>query len=110
MTDRLLLRSFIEQRDQSAFAELVTRHGGMVYATARRLARDDADDIAQAVFLILSQKAATLTQHQNLAGWLYQTTRLCASNALRQRRRRVAHLQVAREAAMSSSTAPADNT
>jgi len=111
MTDQLLLMKFVDGRDQTSFAELVARHGGMVWATARRLAKDDADDVAQAVFLLLSQKAPTLVKYQNLSGWLYETTRYCAANARRQRRRRTARDQVAHEMAMSNAnTSVADAT
>lgn len=102
MTDQLLLMKFVDGRDQAAFADLVARHGSMVLATARRLAKDDADDVSQAVFLLLSQKAPALVQHRNLSGWLYETTRYCAANARRHRQRRTARDQVAHEMAMSN--------
>jgi hypothetical protein len=88
MTDQQLLRNFTEHHDQWAFAELVNRHGGMVCATARRLVDGDAEDVAQAVFLLLSQKAAGLDHQRNLAAWLYETTRRYSANWVRHRRLR----------------------
>jgi DNA-directed RNA polymerase specialized sigma24 family protein len=85
MTDAELLQCYAATRDGDAFAEIVRRHGGMVHATARRLARDEAEDVTQAVFLLLAQKAGKLSRYRNLAGWLYNVTRYCASNARRTR-------------------------
>ena len=94
MTDGDLLQRYAASRDSEAFTELVRRHGGMVHAAARRLAGDgDADDVAQAVFLLLAQRAGKLARHRNVAGWLYNVTRYCASNARRTRGRRGKHLE-----------------
>ena len=94
MTDGELLHRYAAAGDGEAFTELVRRHGGMVHAAARRLAGDgDADDVAQAVFLLLAQRAAKLARHRNVAGWLYNVTRYCASNARRTRGRREKHLE-----------------
>jgi RNA polymerase sigma factor (sigma-70 family) len=96
MTDGELLNNYVEKRDEAAFAELVRRHAAMVYGTARRCAGDDdADDIAQAVFLLMSRRGPSLARHPSLAGWLYKTTQLCAANACRTRRRRAIHLHAA---------------
>lgn len=91
MTDQQLLDRYRHQRDCEAFAEIVVRHGQLVYATARRLAPADADDIAQAVFCLLSEKAAALRAEPSLAGWFYQATRYCARNATKVRQRREHH-------------------
>src|SRR5688572_2834243 len=71
MTDGELLQLYAGSRDGQAFAEIVRRHGAMVFAAARRLARDDAEDVTQAVFLLLAQKAGKLARYRNVAGWLY---------------------------------------
>ncbi|MEA2733837.1 MAG: hypothetical protein QOE14_288 [Humisphaera sp.] len=93
MTDGELLQRYAANRDGEAFAEIVRRHGGMVHATARRLARDEAEDVTQAVFLLLAQKAGKLVRYRNLAGWLYNVARYCASNAQRMHGRRKRHLE-----------------
>ena len=68
-----------------AFTELVHRHVDMVYSAALRQVRDAhlADDVTQAVFLLLWQKAASLRPDTILPGWLHRTTRYCAANAMR---------------------------
>jgi RNA polymerase sigma factor (sigma-70 family) len=72
----------------------------LVYSAAlRKTGRPDtAEDITQAVFILLAQKAARLPRQTILAGWLYQTTRLTASGFLRSEARRIrreqeAHMQ-----------------
>lgn len=68
-----LLRRFIEQRDESAFALLVERHGNMVLGVCRRVLHHvhDAEDVFQATFLVLARKASSIRKHQSLSSWLY---------------------------------------
>ena len=51
------------------------RHLGLVYATALRISGDPAaaDDISQATFILLEEKADLLKPGGSLASWLYQT-------------------------------------
>jgi DNA-directed RNA polymerase specialized sigma24 family protein len=60
ISDAQLLKSFIAERDEAAFAALVRRHGPMVLGVCRRILRNshDTDDAFQATFLMLVQKAA----------------------------------------------------
>jgi RNA polymerase sigma factor (sigma-70 family) len=90
MTDQALLRAFAEERAEPAFAELVRRHSGLVYATACRVVGDRqlAEDAAQSTFLLLAQKAQSLWPRVLIGGWLYSTARRCALNLSRSRRRR----------------------
>ncbi len=65
LTDGQLLERFATRRGdaaESAFAALVERHAGVVYSSALRQTRNrqHAEDVTQAVFLILSQKAAAI--------------------------------------------------
>jgi RNA polymerase sigma factor (sigma-70 family) len=96
MTDPDLLNAHLRS-DPVAFTTLVARYLNLVHAAATRQCPAHADDITQAVFLLLSQKAPTLRNRPSLAGWLFQTTQLCAKNARRADRRRQLH---EREAAM----------
>jgi RNA polymerase sigma factor (sigma-70 family) len=75
--DAVLLERFAAQRDESAFAALLARHGPMVLGVCRRVLRDthEAEDVFQAVFLVLARKAAILRRPQSLAAWLYGTAR-----------------------------------
>jgi hypothetical protein len=61
-SDALLLERFIQHRYERAFAALVSRHGGVVMRSCRRVLGDvhAAEDAFQAVFLILARKAHTL--------------------------------------------------
>ncbi len=97
MNDRQLLRQFTQHNSQEAFAALTARYLSLVYSTCRR-ELDDADlaeDVTQAVFLILARKAPSLRREVVLSGWLFQTARFAARNALLQEQRRKATEQKA---------------
>ena len=59
-SDAGLLARFAKTRDEPAFAELLRRHGPMVWAVCRHLLADhgDAEDAFQATFLALVRSAA----------------------------------------------------
>src|SRR5262245_51391435 len=71
--DGELLEHFLARRDDAAFASLVRRHGPMVLSVARRVVghAQDAEDVFQAVFLVLVKKAGTIQRRELLANWLY---------------------------------------
>src|SRR5882724_5890369 len=83
--DIALLKQFAENDSELAFAEIVSRHLNLVYSTALRPVGNAhaAQEISQAVFIILARKAKSLGAKTILSGWLYQTTRLTAANYLR---------------------------
>ena len=101
MNDDLdLLRDYARNHSESAFAALVSRHINLVYSVALRQVRDThlAEEITQAVFIILARKADKLSQHTVLAGWLCRTARYAGANALkiqhrRQQREQEAYMQ-----------------
>jgi RNA polymerase sigma factor (sigma-70 family) len=72
-TDGQLLRRFVADKDEAAFAELVRRHGGMVLRVCRRVLHGlhDAEDALQATFLTLAQKAPSIGKGQSLGCWLH---------------------------------------
>lgn len=88
--DTELLRQYARQNSEEAFTVLVTRHVNMVYSAALRKTGNPAaaEEITQAVFVILAKKADELSRHAALSGWLYQATRLTAANFLRTEIRR----------------------
>ncbi len=81
----------------------------LVYAAARRQVPDaaTADDVTQAVFMLVVKKASALADDAMLPGWLVRAAHFCAADANRQRIRRERH---EREAAiMKSSFSPPDS-
>lgn len=91
LPDHQLLEDFTRDGSEEAFAVLVRRHIGLVHSVALRQTTDpqQAQDITQAVFIILARKARTLGSQTVLAGWLYQTARLTAANFRRAEIRRI---------------------
>jgi RNA polymerase sigma factor (sigma-70 family) len=101
--DMDLLREYARDRSEPAFAGLVQRHINLVYSVAQRCTGnfEDAQDVTQAVFIILARKAAGLCERNVLTGWLYETTRFTAARFIRTRVRRQIREQ---EAYMQSSS------
>src|SRR5437762_2496134 len=90
MGDMELLAEYAANQSEQAFAALVHRYLNLVYSAALRQVGNAqlAEEIAQAVFTILAQKAHRLGKETILSGWLYRTTRFAAMAALRTERRR----------------------
>jgi RNA polymerase sigma factor (sigma-70 family) len=90
LADGELLRRFIASREQAAFAELLRRHGALVWGTCRRVLGDAhaAEDAFQATFLRLAQRAGTLQRDGSLAGWLHTVATRMSRRAWRAETRR----------------------
>src|SRR5215471_12106509 len=73
LTDGQLLESYLNGREDAAFAALVQRHGPMVWGVCRRVLRGhhDIEDAFQATFLVLARKASTIRPASALANWLH---------------------------------------
>src|SRR5262245_29410640 len=100
MDDNELLRRYADHNSEDAFAALVTRHLNLVYSVALRHVRNPhhAEEITQAVFVILARKAGHMRRGVVISGWLYHAARLTAANFLRSetqraRREQEAHMQ-----------------
>ena len=96
MDDGQLIREYARDArggSSRAFDELVKRHVGMVYSAAVREAGDEhlAEDVTQAVFLVLMQKAGRLRLSGSLGGWLFAATRYAAATARDKEQRRKGH-------------------
>src|ERR1700722_17952222 len=89
-SDIELLRQYARQGSERAFETLMAGHVNLVYSAALRKTGNPhaAEEITQAVFIILAQKADALRRGTILSGWLYQTARLTAANYLRTEIRR----------------------
>ncbi len=89
--DAELLRAYVESGSEAAFAALVERHKGLVYASALRQTGEAslAEEITQTVFIVLARKAGTLKPGTLLSGWLFRATRFAACDALKMERRRL---------------------
>jgi RNA polymerase sigma factor (sigma-70 family) len=108
LDDSQLLNRFTTRRDEMAFAVLVERYGPLVMGVCRRVLRhtQDAEDVFQAVFLVLARKADSIRTRQALGGWLYQVAYHLALKAKTGARRRGDHEQ--RRAGMANGGATAE--
>lgn len=88
LTDGDLVARYAASHSAEDFAEIVARHGSMVLRTCQRLCGNlsDAEDAAQAAFLVVAQKAGSV--RDKLAGWLHKVARDCAGQLVRERVRR----------------------
>jgi RNA polymerase sigma factor (sigma-70 family) len=100
MDDMVLLREYATSNSEAAFETLVSRRVGFVYSAALRQVRDPhlAEEITQAVFIILAQKAGRISEKTILTGWLFKTTRFAAlaqmrADAKRRQREQEAQMQ-----------------
>ncbi len=91
MNERELLTQFAADASDRSFAQLVQRNIDMVYSAARRQVGDAelAEDVTQAVFVLLARKAGKI--RGPLAGWLILATHYCAANVKKLAARREFH-------------------
>jgi RNA polymerase sigma factor (sigma-70 family) len=89
--DAELVGRFRLDRDELAFAELVRRHGPMVFGTCRRLLShwQDAEDAFQATFLVLACKPGAVRPPERLGAWLHGVACRVARKARRTDARRL---------------------
>src|SRR5208283_3803861 len=105
MDDMALLREYAARNSEAAFETLVSRRVNFVYSAALRQVRnaDLAEEVTQAVFIILAQKAGRISDKTILTGWLFKTTRFAALAQIRAAARRRRYEQ---EAQMQSELQP----
>src|SRR5215510_11750899 len=73
-SDEQLLADFLARRSDAAFSALLARHGPMVLNVCRRILHDAhaAEDVFQATFLVLADRAGALQKRAALAGYLHR--------------------------------------
>ncbi len=88
--DAQLLFAYANRQSEEAFGVLVERHIGLVYSAALRQVQNPhlAEEVTQAAFTILAQKARQLKERTVLSGWLCRTAHFVARNALKAEFRR----------------------
>ena len=96
VADADLLDRFAAGRDEDAFAEIVRRHGHVVYRICRRLVGSTAaDDAFQASFLVLATRLDAARAAGSLGGWLVGVAGRVARQMRRAAGRRARHEAIA---------------
>jgi RNA polymerase sigma factor (sigma-70 family) len=96
--DAEIVRRFAATQDDAAFRVIVERHGPMVLAVCRRAlgCEFDAEDAAQATFLVFARTADSIRQAQSIGSWLHGVAVRVSRKLLRDRTRRK-HRESAKE-------------
>jgi RNA polymerase sigma factor (sigma-70 family) len=89
-TDADILADYLASGSEPAFAELVARHGPMIYRTCLRRLGDlhEAEDAAQTAFMVFVRRARDYRREVELGVWLHGIARRVAAEGLRSRSRR----------------------
>ncbi len=89
LNDRDLLRRFLLDSDEAAFAEIVQRHQGLVMGVCRRVIGNtaDVDDAFQATFIALARRPKQIRKAVSLSSWLYTVAWRTSVRLVRQRRK-----------------------
>ena len=89
LNDRDLLRRFVQDADEAAFAEIVQRHQALVMGVCRRVIGDspEVEDAFQATFVTLARRPGRIRKARSLSSWLYSVAWRTSVRLVRQRRR-----------------------
>ena len=110
--DMELLREYAAHLSEPAFETLVARYVNLVYSAGLRQVGDPhlAEEVTQAVFIILARKAGSLGPRTILPSWLHRTAGFVAADALKSQRRRARREQEAyMQSAMNESSTRTDD-
>jgi len=93
MEDLEALTQYARSGSEEAFALVARRYTDLIYSAALRQVREPhaAEDVTQAVLMILMKKAGTFQHGTILAGWLLKVTRYVAQDAIKMDARRRFH-------------------
>src|SRR5437879_12434428 len=99
MDDMQLLQQYAQSGCQDSFERLVRRHIDWVYSVCLRGVKDRhlAEDVTQAVFIILARKSKSLSPDTILRGWLFKAARFAVADTLKKQNRHRRHVQRAAE-------------
>lgn len=91
-TDGDLLAGFLTRNNEADFAELVRRHGPMVWGICRRALpnHSDAEDAFQTAFMVLVQRGNRLTGLLSVGPWLHRVAVWTVKNVRRRNARQLA--------------------
>src|SRR5688500_5191531 len=111
MDDAQLLQQYVETGSPDAYQSLVNRHVNFVFGAALRHVHDRhvAEEVTQAVFIVLARKAATLRHEAVLSSWLLSTCRYAALGQMKIAARRRRHERRAAEMAKTVWVEEADS-
>lgn len=103
-----LLHRYTKNASQDAFAGLVRRYAGLVYATALRRTGQHAaaEEVMQLVFADLARRAPALAEDNRLGAWLHRRACMAASDFLKAERRRRQREQIAAALQESADSTP----
>ncbi|HVK07170.1 MAG TPA: sigma-70 family RNA polymerase sigma factor [Gemmataceae bacterium] len=92
-TDAEVVGRFSATHDDAAFRVIAERHGPMVLAVCRRAlgCEFDAEDAAQATFLVFARTAGSIRRPESLGSWLHGVAVRVSRKVLRARARRQHH-------------------
>jgi DNA-directed RNA polymerase specialized sigma24 family protein len=107
LTEGQLIERFLIHRDdvgEAAFRALVERHAAMVLRICRDVVGDwhEAEDAAQATFIVLASKAGSIRKRDSAASWLFGVACRVAAQAKAKLARRRRHEE--RRAEMAAAT------
>src|SRR5436309_1405535 len=90
MDDLELLWEFGRSRSPAAFETVARRYVDLIYSSALRQVRDPhvADDVTQAVLIVMMNKAAKLPARTVLPSWLLKVTRYACMDVMKMDARR----------------------
>lgn len=91
--------------DMDFFPELVTAYQNRIYAMAYRFSQEDAEDIAQEIFIAIYRNISRFEGRSKLSTWIY---RIAANTAINQLRRRKPTVPLEQEMLNSATTQGAD--
>jgi len=90
-SDGQLVDRFVNKRSEQAFEWLIERHGPMVLRLCYRILGTwhDAEDVFQAVFLLLARKAGSIRKRASVGSWLHGVAYRLAVEAKRKMSRQL---------------------